>query len=72
MRRVQSSPGQRVEAGHLRGRRVPRLFIFHPLPVEGVVLFRNFEARRRQTSADNSHNLDQFIQSRTVVAVDAN
>ena len=48
------------------------MFVFQTLPVEGVVLFRNFEARRRQASADDSHNLDQFIQSRTVVAVDAN
>ena len=47
------------------------MLIFQPLPVEGVVLFRNFEARRRQTSADNSHNLYEFVEARPVVAVDS-
>ncbi len=47
------------------------MFIFHPLPVEGVVLVIHFEARRRQTSADNSHNLYEFVEARPVVAVDS-
>ena len=47
------------------------MFIFQTLAVEGVVLFSNFEARRRQASADDSHNFYEFVEARPVVAVDS-
>ena len=47
------------------------MFVFQPLPVEGVVLFRNVEACRRQISSHDSHDLDELVEARAVVAVDS-
>ena len=71
MGRVQPTPRQRVQSSDFGGRRVPCLFVLQALPVEGVVLVRNVEARRRQTSSHDSHDFYEFVEARAVVSVDS-